>query len=182
MILLFFSCSIPQSTMLPLVMMMAAAGVISDQLAAVFAVPRIAKPARVPSAARHARSVTSDEVFLLLKEEDEIKEERERKRMGRIPPPPPPQVDLSFWLFSSFFTPGERRIIAESFDENRLKKFERKVDQTKLRVRTVFNLLEPKSMRAVGCGSKGRDENRRWESPSRGHRNVGLHTSAWNSA
>ena len=69
--------------MLPLATTMAAAGVISDQLAAVFAVPRIAKPARAPSAARHARSVTSDEVFLLLKEEDEKKEERERKRMAK---------------------------------------------------------------------------------------------------
>ena len=77
--------------------------------------------------------------------------------------PPPPWIE--FLAVSYFFIPCERRITNESVDENRLKKFERKVDQTELRVRRLFDLRKPKSMRPVGCGSKGRDKNRPREIP-----------------
>ena len=81
----------------------------------------------------------------------------------RQDPPPPPWIE--FLAVSYFFIPCERRITTESVDENRLKKVERKVEQTKLRVRRLFDLRKPKSMRPLGCGSKGRDKNRPREIP-----------------
>ena len=69
------SSTVPQSSMLPLAATMASAGLISNELAAVFAVPKISKGQRPPSAASIARSVTSDEFFSELRKAEEKKKE-----------------------------------------------------------------------------------------------------------
>ena len=78
------SCLEQASTTLPLAQSMAAAGVISPEMAAIFAVPRMTSKERLPSSASTSRSLTEHEFIVALEAKaKEKKDEKDRKEKAR---------------------------------------------------------------------------------------------------
>ena len=78
------SCVEQASTTLPLAQSMATAGVISSEMAAIFAVPQITSKERLPSSASTSRSLTEHEFIVALEAKaKEKKDEKVRKEKAR---------------------------------------------------------------------------------------------------
>ena len=69
------------STIYPLAMSMASAGVISHDLATLFAVPSITVKKRLPGAASHARSLTEGQFLKFLSQAEEEKRRKEEEKI-----------------------------------------------------------------------------------------------------